>query len=235
MEAIKRAREIQQSAVKRQSTVDSQLSTILGVHLEGPFLNPVRCGALDKEYFLKPNVSNLRRLIDGYEDITKILTIAPEIPGALKVIEKSREYGLKVNMGHSDATYKEAEAGKKAGASGVTHIFNAMKPFHHREPGLAGFGLLDKDTYIEVIADGIHLHKETLRVIFSVKRSERVILISDSVKGARRSGKPVYTGKGILAGSGSTLSFSLNVLKDIGIPENIIQKAGIENPRIYIG
>lgn len=247
---VQKAEEIQDSRFKIQGSKKSEIqnpktkinpllvahhsSLILGVHLEGPFLNPARCGALDKAYFLKPSLSYLNRLIDDYEDIIKIITIAPEVPGALKVIEKSRALGIKVNMGHSDATYKEAEAGKKAGASGITHIFNAMRPFHHREPGLAGFGLLDKDTYIEVIADGVHLHKETLRLIFSIKRHDRIILISDSVKGSGKGKKPVYKAKGILSGSGSTVSDSLKVLKGIGIPKNIILKAGIDNPGTYL-
>jgi N-acetylglucosamine-6-phosphate deacetylase len=108
-------------------------------------------------------------VIDGYEDIIKIITIAPEIPGALKVIAQCSELGMKVNMGHSDATYQQAVEGKKAGATGVTHLFNAMRPFHHREPGLAGLGLIDEDLYIEVIADGVHLHPKTLELIFSRK------------------------------------------------------------------
>lgn len=193
---------------------------IIGLNLEGPFLNPVRCGALDKEYFIKPNQQNLYKLIEGYKDIIKIITIAPEMPGALRVIENCRARGIKVNMGHSDATYKQALEGKKAGATGITHIFNAMRPFHHREPGLAGFGLLDRDIYIEVIADGVHLQPEVLRLIFLVKRNDRIICISDSVKGANKQGKPVYKSQGILAGSGIALCASKYVLEKAGIALN---------------
>lgn len=205
---------------------------ILGVHLEGPFLNPLRCGALDKRYFIKPTISTFNKIIDGYEDVIKIITIAPEIPGALKIIAECAELGIRVNMGHSDATYIQAVEGKKAGATGITHIFNAMRPFHHREPGLAGFGLIDEDIYIEVIADGVHLHSKTLELIFSKKRLDKIMLVSDSVKGGK--GLAVYKKAGILAGSGITLADSIKILKHTGIPEAEIIAAAVENPERYL-
>lgn len=209
-------------------------SRILGVHIEGPFLNPLRCGALDKTSFIKPDIPKLKRLLDGYEDITKIITIAPEMPGALKVIERCRDMGIRINMGHSDATYNQALKGKKAGATGITHIFNAMRPFHHREPGIAGFGLLDEDIYIEAIADGIHLRPETLKLIFSFKRHDRIMLVSDSVKGAQDNRKAVYRSKGVLAGSSITIRKSVELLKNLGMPINEILAAAVKNPARYL-
>lgn len=250
MEAVKKAIEIQKSVVRNQEsrskkllTVNCQLSTVLGVHLEGPFLNPVRCGAQNKDSFIKPTISNLEKLINGYEDIIKIITIAPELPGALKVIEKCVSLGIKVNMGHSDATYKQALEGKKAGASGISHIFNAMRPFHHREPGLIGFGLLDEDIYIEVIADNIHINKTTLKLIFKIKRHDRIILVSDSVKGRKDILRPkgaknrkgaVYSKRDVLVGSAVTLSDAVKNLKDIGIPEKSAIKVAVDNPKRYL-
>ena len=209
-------------------------SHILGVHLEGPFLNPLKCGALNRKYFQKPTLSSLKELIGDYKDIIKIMTIAPEIPGALKIIEKCSDMGIRVNMGHSDATYKQAFDGKKAGATGITHIFNAMRPFHHREPGLAGLGLIDEDLYIEVIADGFHLHPRTLELIFGIKRLDRIILVSDSVKGSNKKGMPVYGKKGVLAGSGITISDSVKILQSIGVPDAEIIEAATDNPLRYI-
>lgn len=239
MAAVKKAMEVQRSEAgsgdKGSSFITQHSSLILGIHLEGPFLSPARCGALDKESFLKPTLSNLKKLLEDYEDIIKIITLAPELPGALKVIQKCSKLGIRVNMGHSDATFKQAFEGKKAGATGVTHIFNAMRPLHHREPGLAGFGLMDKDLYIEVIADGVHLHPAMLRLIFSVKRQDRIILVSDSVRGAKGKGQPVYKTKDILAGGGITLADSVKVLKEVGISEDSITKAGIHNPEILTG
>ncbi len=237
MEAVRKAMEIQQktvsrrlSTVKGRETEGRMPSVLIGVHLEGPFLHPLRCGALDKASFIKPTVSSLKTLIAGYEDIIKTITIAPELPGALKVIERCRGAAITVNMGHSDATYEQAMDGKRAGATGITHLFNAMRPLHHREPGLAGFGLLDEDTYVEVIADGAHLHSEIVRLIFRTKNRDRVIVVSDLVKGAKGYGKAIYTSKGVLAGSGMTISQSVEVLSMIGITTEEIHCSTIQNP-----
>ncbi|MEF9437647.1 MAG: hypothetical protein L0922_02455 [Candidatus Mariimomonas ferrooxydans] len=215
-------------------TLRPHSSLILGIHLEGPFLNPARCGAQNKKSFIKPTGSSLKKLVSGYEDIIKIITVAPELPGALKVIEKCVSLGIKVNMGHSDATYREALKGKKAGASGISHIFNAMKPFHHREPGLIGFGLIDEDIYIEVIADNIHISKTVLPLIFKVKKLDRIILVSDSVKGAKGRKGPIYLKPGVIAGSAITLSGAVQNIIDIGIPKTIALETSIENPKRYL-
>ncbi|MDD5434825.1 MAG: hypothetical protein PH343_05285, partial [Nitrospira sp.] len=111
-----------------------------------------------------------------------LITIAPEITGGLKLIKQASDMGIVVSMGHSDLTYAEAEAGFHAGAKGITHLFNAMSGFHHREPGLAGFGLLNNEIYAEVIADPYHLHPKTLELIFRTKNTEKIILISDTIK-----------------------------------------------------
>ena len=209
-------------------------SRILGVHLEGPFLNPAQCGAQNKGSFIKPSIAALKKLIDGYEDIVKIITIAPELPGALKVIEKCLSYGIKVNMGHSDATYRQALEGKKAGAVGISHIFNAMRPFHQREPGLAGMGLIDEDIYIEIIADNVHLSRITVELIFKIKRRDRIILVSDSVRGAQKRKRPLFLKSGILAGSAITLADAVKNLKDTGILEKTAVKTARENPQRYL-
>lgn len=218
----------QMKAVKEAMRADK---TILGLNLEGPFLNPLRAGALDKSPFLKPSLNALKKLLDGFESEVKIITIAPELPGALRLIEYFAEKGIRVNMGHSDATFKEASEGKKAGATGITHLFNAMRGFHHREPGLAGLGLLDPDLFIEVIPDGVHLDPEVLGMIFKLKSPDRIILVSDSVKG--RIGKPVRK-KGILIGGGSPIAHSEAVLNRIGISPALIKKTGRENPLSYL-
>ncbi|MGC2061983.1 MAG: amidohydrolase family protein [Thermodesulfovibrionales bacterium] len=213
---------------------------VLGVHVEGPFLNSKYSGALDNKALLKPSLALLKELVSGNEDIIKIITIAPELTGALKVIERCAELGIRVNMGHSDATYAQALEGKKAGATGITHFFNAMRPFHHREPGLAGLGLLDEEVYIEVIADGAHLHPRTLEMIFNRKRLDRIMLVTDSVKGRiTRSNKynvsAIFNEQGVLAGSGITLADSAPLLSELGIPDAEIAEAAADNPARYIG
>lgn len=241
MEAVRKAMEIQQrkgggrgSATGGPMTGHPGMSVILGLHLEGPFLNPVRCGALDKDFFIQPTMASLEELIDGYEEIVKIITLAPEMPGALAIIKKCRDKGIKIHMGHSDATYKEAGYGKRAGATGITHLFNAMRPFHHREPGLAGFGLMDEGIYVEVIADGVHLHTAVLKFLFRIKRHDRIILVSDSVKRTTKGGRPLSRAKGLLTGSDLTLADSAGVLERIGICGDAIIKAGVLNPEHYL-
>jgi N-acetylglucosamine-6-phosphate deacetylase len=221
-------------AMHLQETTVRGAARILGAYLEGPFLNPVQCGALDKKAFIQPTMLSLKKLIAGYEDIIKIITIAPEVPGALKIIEKCSALGLKVNMGHSDANYKQAVEGKNAGATGITHLFNAMRPFHHREPGLAGLGLIDEELYVEVIADGIHLHPKTLELIFARKRLDRIILVSDSVKGRQTGKGAVYNRQGVLAGSATPLGGVVGILRSVGIPDAEIVAASTDNPARYL-
>jgi N-acetylglucosamine-6-phosphate deacetylase len=229
LEAVGKAMDMQKTSGGRKFAAQ-----ILGVNLEGPFLNPLRCGAMDKNTLMKPTVSALKKLITGYEETVKVITIAPELPGALKVIEKCTDMGIKVNMGHSDATIKQALDAKKAGATGITHIFNAMRPFHHREPGIAGLGLTDSDLYIEVIADGVHLHPIILKLIFSSKRLDRIVIVSDSVRG-QKTAKGVVYDKGVLAGSGLTIDRAVKRLQRIGIPDAEIIKTSTENPLRYLG
>lgn len=202
-------------------------SEILGVYLEGPFLSPERAGALDAGAFLEPSLTALKKLVAGFEDVIKVITVAPELKGALRVIERCASLGIRVSMGHSDATYAQALEGKRAGASAVTHLFNAMRSFHHREPGLAGLGLLDEDLYAEVIADGVHLDPETLRLIFQVKPARRIIAVSDRVKG------PMYRG-GVLQGGGTGLPEAMTVLRNLGVPERAVRLAVGANPKRFL-
>ncbi len=239
MEAVKKAIEVQLSDPwflrEAADEPDGHPARIEGVHLEGPFLNPLMCGALERNSFLTPSLLSLKKLLRGFEDIVKIITIAPEMRGSFKVIEKCAEAGIKVNMGHSNATLRQAVEGKKAGATGVTHIFNAMRPFHHREPGLPGLGLLDEDLFIEVIADGTHLHQKTLELIFGVKRLDRILLVSDSVKGRMGGRKPVYdVNKTVIIGSTISLRDAVGVLTEMGIPEAKAIQAAAENPSRYL-
>ena len=229
MMAVRKAIEMQKSETT---------PTLIGIHLEGPFLNPNRCGALNAETFIEPTVYNVEKLLDGFKDMVKIITIAPEIDGAAKLIRKISDMGITVSMGHSDATYAEAEAGFNAGARGITHIFNAMRGIHHREPGIAGFGLLNKDIYIEVIADPYHLHLKTLELIFRTKKQDRIIIISDSVKGTKPSDgeikQVVVDDSGRLQGGSMTIIESSGRLIDLGFDEDVIRRCITDNPAAYL-
>ncbi|MBI4848900.1 MAG: hypothetical protein HY808_10060 [Nitrospirae bacterium] len=227
------------SVDSRQETEDEEnklQAQIIGIHLEGPFLNPVKCGALDVQSFLKPDEYNLRKLLDGFEDVVKIITVAPEIDGASGIIKMITGMGIIVSMGHSDATYSEAEAGFNAGAKGITHLFNAMRGIHHREPGIAGFGLMNKEIYIEVIADPFHLDQKMIELIFLVKKPDRIIIVSDTIKGAELK----FRSQGIrdcenkLLGGCMTIQESSERLIRIGLDREIVMKAVSENPIRYL-
>lgn len=201
---------------------------IHGINLEGPYLNPARSGALDKDSFItRPKISDFMRLIEGYEDIVRIITIAPELPGALKLIARAAELGIRVNMGHSDATYAQALEGRRAGATGVTHLFNAMRPLHHREPGLAGLALTDPELYVELIPDGVHIAPEVVRMVFALKPASRILAVSDAVRGPHKKG-------GVLQGSAITLREGYERLLKMGIPVRAARMATDDNPRRYL-
>ncbi len=250
MTAVKKAMEMQRAkgegrrakGIKVSSCAAPHESCVFGVHLEGPFLNPSRCGALNPLSFLNPDIDALKKLTEGFEDMIKIITIAPELDGATKLIKAAADMGIIVSMGHSDATYREAQAGFHAGATGITHIFNAMRGFHHREPGIAGFGLTNPHIYIEMIADPYHLHKETINLIFRTKNPEKIIIISDSVKDTpeNRNPKPEIESQGIrdaqgtLRGGSMTVVESSRRLVDMGYDENTIKNCISKNPEIYL-
>jgi len=223
------------AAVRRAMDTQRDGARILGVNLEGPFLHPERAGSLDGASFADPSLEALDRLVEDYEDIIKIITIAPELPGALRVIEACRAKGFIVHMGHSDASFEQAEEGKRAGATGITHVFNAMRGFHHREPGLAGFGLMDEDLVVEVIADMAHLHPQSLKMLFDMKSPDKIILISDSVKGPGWGSGPIRGAGGMLMGSGIALADAVQNLIKLGVPQERALQFASDNPRKYLG
>jgi len=216
---------------------NSPPAQIIGVHLEGPFLNPVKCGALDAPLFSEPSEYVLMELLEGFEDIVKIITVAPEINGAISLIKKVSGMGIVVSMGHSDATYAEAEDGFRAGARGITHIFNAMRGIHHREPGIAGFGLLNRDIYIEVIADPYHLHPKTLELVFTIKNRDRILLVSDTVKETEAGGcgmNSITDSVGTLMGGCMTIAGSSQRLMQLGYDPSDIIDCITKNPLRYL-
>lgn len=152
----------------------------LGFNLEGPFLSAVRRGAHDPAFLIDPaqvDEAALESLIDGL----RLITIAPERPGALELIARLRARGVAISMGHSAATYDEARAGFAAGGTTTTHLFNAMSGFDHRVPGLAVAALLDDTAWVELIADGHHVHPALWEVIGRLKPADRLLLVSDAI------------------------------------------------------
>lgn len=152
----------------------------LGIHLEGPFLNPLFAGAHRAEYFLQ--FQGKDPLMDCYGSLegVKMITLAPELTQALQWIENLRRRGIVVTAGHTSCTLKEIEKGFASGVSMITHLFNAMEPFHHRSPGLIGAVLSNPDRFYSIIADGVHVHPAALKMAWQAN-SEGLVLISDAV------------------------------------------------------
>lgn len=211
-------------------------AAILGVHLEGPFLNPARGGTLDGNSFLPTKISHYKELIEGFGEVVKIITVAPELDGASLLIKSIADTGIIVSMGHSNATHSEAEAGFNAGAKGITHIFNAMRDIHHREPGISGFGLTNPHIYVEIIADPFHLHPKTIELIFSAKKPGKIIIVSDSVKNAQTdiTAQGIADSTGRLLGGSTTITESAQYLIGLGFQKDRIERCISNNPEMYL-
>jgi N-acetylglucosamine-6-phosphate deacetylase len=222
--------------IEQCSRGNTPSATILGVHLEGPFLNRACAGALDGNTFLPAKISMCRQLLEGFSDIVKIITLAPELDGAPDLIRSIADTGVIVSMGHSDATYGEAEAGFNAGAKGITHIFNAMRGIHHREPGIVGFGLINPHVYVEIIADPFHLHPKTIELIFAMKKPEKIIIVSDSVKAAQMGAttRSIKDSAGKLLGGSMTITASAKYLIGLGFEKVIVAQCIGANPVKYL-
>jgi len=155
-------------------------ATPIGIHLEGPFLSHAKRGVHRAELLQQPSVALFERFQQAARGHIRLLTIAPEAPGALELIAHAAAQGVRVSLGHSNATEAEAKAGIRAGAVSATHTFNAMRAMDHREPGIVGAVLDDKNLYAELICDGIHVAPATVRLWLRLK-SERAILVTDGI------------------------------------------------------
>ncbi|GII26075.1 N-acetylglucosamine-6-phosphate deacetylase [Planosporangium mesophilum] len=184
---------------------------IAGLHFEGPYLSHARCGAQNPAHLREPSTDELARLIGTGAGAVRMVTIAPELPGALEAIAYLVDHGVVVAIGHTDATYEQTLAGIAAGATVGTHVFNGMRPPHHREPGPV-FALLGSDSVTcELIGDGVHLHDGALRFATTVTGASRAALITDAMAGA---GMP--DGEYELGGQGVTVSGGVARLTDGG-------------------
>ncbi|MDQ2910356.1 MAG: N-acetylglucosamine-6-phosphate deacetylase [Actinomycetota bacterium] len=166
---------------------------IIGAHLEGPFIAPERLGTHPAESRRDPDCELLRRLLDAGP--VSHVTLAPELPGAYELMDLLRERGVTVSCGHSNATAAEAREAFARGAKTVTHIFNAMRPFAAREPGLAGAALVSRDVVVQIILDGVHLADDTARLVWQAAGG-RVALVTDAIAAAG-AGDGSYTLAGI--------------------------------------
>ncbi len=222
---------------------------VLGFHLEGPFISEAFPGAQPQKYIAAPaGLEDWKEILA--DPWLKVITLAPEKPGALDLIKHLSSRGVAVSMGHSNATFEEAAAGVAAGASHSTHTFNAMRAFHHREAGLAGYCLLDDNLYSEIIYDRIHVSPPSARLLFKSKPADKVVAVSDSTMATRMPpgerikmwgldcitspGQVRLADSGALAGSAITLLDAFrNISADFGLEAAI--RACCINPRLSIG
>lgn len=221
----------------------------LGFNLEGPFLAPSRRGAHDPPFLRAPASAphpSLGPLIEGL----RLLTIAPELPGAIDLIGWLHDRGVATSIGHSAAALEEARAGYEAGATSTTHLFNAMSGVDHRAPGVAVAALLDDEAYVELIADGVHVHPALWELIRRVKRPDRLLLVSDAIPlagtgdGRGRIGRlevevvgsrATLAGTSTLAGSVIALDTAVRNLAAAGVPLPDAVAAASRNPLALLG
>lgn len=205
---------------------------IVGIHLEGPFISKARRGVHPAEALAKPSREALPKLLEAADGLVRILTLAPELPGALDLIRAAVAAGVVAAMGHTDADYEQARAAIQAGARHAVHVYNAMRPFAHRDPGILAAIMTDPEVTAEIIADGVHVAAPAIQVLIGTKGFDAVIAVSDGIAatgmpdGKYRLGNFEVTveggvcrnGEGKLAGSTLTLDRAVRNLVALGVP-----------------
>jgi N-acetylglucosamine-6-phosphate deacetylase len=232
-----------------QHETDESRAEVLGIHYEGPFISPVRRGVHPKEWIQLPSADLLERLFHAAAGNARILTIAPELLGAAPCIDAARKAGVVVAMGHTDATYEQARAGIARGAHHAVHVYNAMRPFSHRDSGVIGAVLTSPEVTAELIADGVHVEEPAMRLLMQAKGAGCVILVSDGVSATGMpdgkyllgnfevtvSGGVCRNAEGNLAGSTLTLDRALRNVVALGVSLPDAVRMLTVNPATLLG
>lgn len=219
---------------------NSKGAEILGYHLEGPYISAKYKGAQNEKYIIPPDINEFEKL-----DNIKMVTVAPELENAFDFIKKCKAV---VSIGHTDCDYECAKEAIRLGAKCLTHTFNAMPPIHHRNPGPIG-AAFDENIFVQVICDGIHIHPSVIRLLYKLFGTERMILISDSMRATGLSdGEYEFGGQkitvknsvartmeGAIAGSTSTLLNCVKKAMKFGIPERDAFKMASQTPCELLG
>ena len=234
------------ASIKGAQTEDG--ATVVGINMEGPFLDPAKKGAHVEKWIAAPDVAFVRELNQDADGLVRLVTVAPNMDGAEEFIKEMHEE-VCISLGHTAADYDCASRAMKLGAHHVTHLYNAMQPFGHRAPGLIGAAMDDPECMVELICDGYHIHPSTIRAAFRMFGLERVILISDSMRatgmenGTYELGGQEVTVKdrkavlkdGTLAGSATNLYGCMCKAVEFGIPLEQAIMAATANPARSIG
>ncbi|MCL2820146.1 MAG: N-acetylglucosamine-6-phosphate deacetylase [Oscillospiraceae bacterium] len=222
-------------------------AVLRGIHLEGPFFNQSKRGAQNPDYIINPDYDMFLRLIDASGETVRIIAVAPELDGGLDFI-KFASLDCKISIGHSSADYETACSAYLGGANHATHLFNGMTPFSHREPGIIG-AAFDYGVYVELIADGIHVHPSAVRAVFKLYGDDKVCLISDSMRACGLEdgsydlggqavtviGKEARVADGSLAGSVTPLTDCMRNAVSFGVPLASAIKSVTINPAKSVG
>ncbi|MGC9158601.1 MAG: N-acetylglucosamine-6-phosphate deacetylase [Terracidiphilus sp.] len=221
----------------------------LGIHLEGPFLSHEKRGVQPEEDLLLPDTATFDRLFEAAEGRVRLMTLAPELPGAAELVAHASARGVRISLGHSNARAAEARAALNAGAVSATHTFNAMRSLDHREPGILGVALTSDALFAEIICDGIHTAPEMVRLWWRAKGPERALLVTDAISAAGMPDGAYHLGgfvvqvaggramaRGVLAGSVLTLDRALaNLIEFTGAPLEEALRSLTVNPAAMTG
>ena len=231
----------------QQDGDSSTQADLIGIHMEGPFISIAKNGAQNKAYIQNPNSFLIRQWLNASRGLIKLISLAPELPEALSCICELRNE-VAFSVAHTDADYKTAKAAMDKGALHVTHLYNAMSPFHHRDTGVIGAAFDTKNCYVELICDGIHISAPAVRAAFHLFEN-RIILISDSIRATGKpdgtyslggqnvtvKGRQTLLSDGTIAGSVTPLFECMKIAISMGVSlENAVAAATI-NPCRYIG
>ena len=233
------------TAVKMAMGKGTDGAQVLGLHMEGPYISLEKRGAHDPDFIRPPSLKELREIWTASNGTIKIVTLAPEVNGAKELIEELRRLKVVASVGHSNATYIEVDDAIKSGVRHTTHTFNEMRGFHHREPGVVGAVLVHDKLTAELIADNIHVHPASMKLLTMAKEPQRVALITDAIRAAGMPDGKYKIGKqdvvvkngicrlesGELAGSTLTMDKAVrNMVKSVGLPLQTAIKMATINP-----
>jgi len=237
-----------ENVVKNKEKVEG--AQILGVHMEGPFFSKIYKGAQPEEYMIHPTIQNFVSIVNNNEDIVKKVSLAPELEGATELIPYLFEKGIIVSLGHTNATYQEAQRAIDLGATSATHTYNAMTPLTHREVGVTGTVMINQNVYAELVLDGIHVSYPAAKILLKTKGKDKVVLITDSVETAglpdgiyessmgtvRINNHQVRLLNGTLAGSQADMNQCVkNVYQHLGLTLNEAVSLASYNPAKSLG
>ncbi len=227
--------------------VSPGMAVLRGINMEGPFFNLDKRGAQNPEYIIPPDIKMFRRLNADSGDSIRTVAVAPEAPGGLEFVEAASKM-CSVSLAHSSAGYQTARQAFERGANHVTHLFNGMSPFHHRDPGIVG-AAVGTDAYVELICDGVHVHPAAVQAVFQLFGEDRVCLVSDAMRACGMpdgqydlGGQTVTVAGGCATIASGSLAGSITVLTDclrravaFGIPLEAALKAATINPARSVG